>query len=155
MWYIFGTYWKAYKADQPPDRIYKIGHAVSNDGIHWIKEEDGKQIIPDRLGDDESQALPTVAYFNSRYYMFFCYRHSHDFRTNKNRSYRIGYAVSDNLQDWIRKDDQVGIDVTEGQWDSEMLCYPHVFECDGPLYLLYNGNQFGRDGFGLAVLEEI
>ena len=34
-----------------------------------------------------------------------------------------------------------------------MQCYPHVFECDGKVYLLYNGNEFGRHGFGLARLE--
>ena len=42
---------------------------------------------------------------------------------------------------------------TPGDWDSDMLCYPHVFECDGQVYLLYNGNEFGRYGFGAAVLE--
>ena len=38
-------------------------------------------------------------------------------------------------------------------WDSEMLCYPHTFWCDGQAYLLYNGNAFGRQGFGVAVME--
>jgi hypothetical protein len=28
-----------------------------------------------------------------------------------------------------------------------------VFDCDGRIYLLYNGNEFGRYGFGLAELE--
>jgi hypothetical protein len=35
-----------------------------------------------------------------------------------------------------------------------MLCYPHVFRCEGRVYMLYNGNAFGRDGFGVAVLED-
>ena len=56
-------------------------------------------------------------------------------------------------QNWVRDDSSVGIDVTEGDWDSDMQCYPHVFECDGHIYLLYNGNEFGRYGFGLARLE--
>ena len=34
-----------------------------------------------------------------------------------------------------------------------MLCYPHVFACGGQMYMLYNGNAFGRDGFGVAVME--
>jgi hypothetical protein len=38
-------------------------------------------------------------------------------------------------------------------WDSQMQCYPHIFECDGRVYLLYNGNEFGRHGFGAARLE--
>lgn len=152
MWYIFGTGWKRFSADAAPDRTYKIGHAVSDDGVNWIKEE-ARQIIVDRLGVDESQALPTVIEIAGRYHMFFCFRHSFDFRKNRERGYRIGHAYSDDLVNWIRDDDNPGIDVTEGEWDSDMLCYPHVFECDGEVYLLYNGNEFGRYGFGLAVLE--
>lgn len=155
MWYIFGTQWKALSNDDPPDRTYKIGHAISEDGIAWSKNEDGRQIIEDRLGQNESQALPTVAYFNGCYHMFFCWRQSFDFRRNRSRAYRIGYAYSTNLRDWTRDDANVGIDVTEGDWDSDMLCYPHVFHCNGRVYLLYNGNEFGRLGFGLAVLESM
>lgn len=152
MWYIFGTCWKRFSADAPPDRTYKIGHAVSSDGINWVKEE-ARQIISDRLGADESQALPTVIKIDGRYHMFFCYRQSSDFRKNHDRSYRIGHAYSDDLVNWTRADDNPLLDTTPGYWDSDMLCYPHVFECDGKIYLLYNGNEFGRYGFGLAVLE--
>lgn len=152
MWYIFGTGWKKYSPDAPPDRTYKIGHAVSDNGIDWIKE-DGHQIIPDRLGRDESQALPSVIQMGDRYHMFFCYRESFDFRSNATRGYRIGHAWSDDLCHWSRDDDSPELIGTPGAWDSDMQCYPHVFECDGNIYLLYNGNEFGRFGFGLAVLE--
>ena len=30
-----------------------------------------------------------------------------------------------------------------------------VFECDGDYYLLYNGNEFGRYGFGAAKLVDL
>lgn len=152
MWYIFGSGWKKFSTDAPPDRIYKISHASSSDGINWVKEE-ARQIIPDRLGADESQALPTVIKINSRYHMFFCYRQSFDFRNNRDRGYRIGHAWSEDLVNWTREDNNPFLDVTPDDWDSDMLCYPHVFECDGGIYLLYNGNEFGRYGFGLAVLE--
>jgi hypothetical protein len=151
MWYIFGTGWKRFSADAAPDRTYKIGHAVSVNGIDWVKEE-ARRIIADHLGQDESQALPTVIRIDGRYHMYFCYRQSYDFRKNSDRSYRIGYAWSDNLLDWTREH-QAPFDVTQGEWDSNMLCYPSVFECDGKVYLLYNGNEFGRYGFGLAGLE--
>jgi sucrose-6-phosphate hydrolase SacC (GH32 family) len=152
MWYIFGTGWKRCAPDQPPDRTYKIGHATSTDGIEWSKEE-ARQIIADRLGSEESQALPTVVAIGSRYHMFFCYRQSFDFRNHKGRGYRIGHACSDDLVSWTRDDDHPSLDTGPEAWDSEMLCYPHVFECDNTVYLLYNGNEFGRYGFGLAVLE--
>lgn len=152
MWYVFGIGWKQRTSDAAPDRIYKIGHAVSSDGINWIKE-DARQIIDDRLGNDECQALPTVIDIDGQSHMFFCYRQSSDFRQNRERSYRIGHAFSDDLVHWTRDDASLGIDVTQGEWDADMLCYPHVFECDGKVYMLYNGNEFGRYGFGLAVLE--
>jgi hypothetical protein len=152
MWYIFGTGWKIYSQGAPPDRTYKIGHATSPDGVNWQKEE-GAQIIQDRLGVDESQALPTVIEIDGRFHMFFCYRQSSDFRANKNRGYQIGHAYSDDLVNWSRDDAELGIEGTEGEWDSDMLCYPHVFESNGAIHLLYNGNQFGRHGFGAAILE--
>lgn len=151
MWHIFGTRWTRYLPDEPPERTYKIGHAHSHDGIHWVKEE-GRRIVADRLGDDESQALPTVIEFDGRYEMLFCYRQSFDFRSNKTRGYRIGRAWSRDLINWTRADDPIDVGAP-GEWDSDMLCYPHLFECDGRICLLYNGNEFGRRGFGLAVLE--
>jgi sucrose-6-phosphate hydrolase SacC (GH32 family) len=151
MWYIFGTGWKKYSPDAPPDRTYKIGHATSSDGINWVKEE-ARQIITDNLGADESQALPTVIEIDGRHHMFFCFRQSFDFRNAKGRGYRIGHAYSDDLVNWTRDDENPHLDVTRGGWDSDMLCYPHVFECDGKVYLLYNGDEFGRYGFGLAEL---
>jgi hypothetical protein len=152
MWYIFGTGWQRYAADAAPDRTYKIGHATSGNGVDWVKEE-ARQIIPDRLGPDESQALPTVIGIGGRHHMFFCYRESFDFRQAAGRGYRIGHAYSDDLVNWQRDDGHPRLEGTPGDWDSDMQCYPHVFECDGRIYLLYNGNEFGRLGFGLAVLE--
>lgn len=151
MWYIFGTRWVAHTPGTPPDRVYKIAHATSVDGIDWKKE--GRLIISDKLNADECQALPTVIQIANRFHMFFCYRQCSDFRNNRSRSYRIGYAFSDDLVNWTRDDENVGIDVSEEGWDSDMQCYPHAFDMDGDIYLLYNGNEFGRLGFGLAKLE--
>ena len=151
MWYIYGTEWRVFQKDGVPERIYKIGHATSSDGVNWSK--DGRQIISDKF-INESQALPTVIHFQNKYHMFFCYRQSLDFRTNKDRSYRIGYAFSHDMVNWVRDDEKAGIDVTPGSWDSDMMCYPHVFHCDGKVYMLYNGNEFGRYGFGLARLKD-
>ncbi|MDA8106809.1 MAG: hypothetical protein M0Z71_15705 [Nitrospiraceae bacterium] len=152
MWYIFGKGWKRFVPGIAPDRIYKIGHATSSNGINWIKEE-ARQIISDRLGPEESQALPTVIEVDGRHHMFFCYRQSFDFRENSSRSYRIGHAWSDDLLNWARDDENPLLDVTQDDWDSDMVCYPHVFQYEGEVFLLYNGNEFGRSGFGLAVLE--
>jgi ribosomal protein S18 acetylase RimI-like enzyme len=150
MWYIYGTEWKRRAQQENPERIYKIAHATSLDGINWHRE--GRQIISDNF-PEESQALPTVIAFNGTYHMFFCYRQSFDFRENRNRAYRIGYAYSFDLLHWTRDDAEGGIEGTERSWDADMLCYPHVFRCDDKICLLYNGNEFGRHGFGLAELQ--
>jgi sucrose-6-phosphate hydrolase SacC (GH32 family) len=152
MWYIHGTKWTVPHGAEVAERVYKIAHATSPDGISWQK--DNRQIVTDKLNVDECQALPTVIHFNGLYHMFFCYRYATDFRANKERAYRLGYAFSSNLIDWCRDDEDIGIDISPTGWDSDMMCYPHVFEMDGDIYLLYNGNEFGRFGFGVAKLEK-
>jgi len=152
MWYIYGIEWIESSIEGSPQRVYKIAHATSVDGVIWAKE--GKTIIPDKLNVHESQALPSVIYHNGLYHMYFCYREATDFRSNPKRAYKIGYAYSQDLSSWTREDDKSGLDISETGWDSEMQCYPHIFHCNNKVYLLYNGNEFGRYGFGLAVLEE-
>jgi hypothetical protein len=151
MWYIHGTKWIPQPAGKAPDRVYKIAHARSDDGIAWRKSN--RRLIADCLGADECQALPTVVRFGDGYHMWFCFRYATDFRSNPLRGYRIGYAFSEDLETWRRDDGNAGIEPADTEWDSEMLCYPHVFHHSGSLYMLYNGNEFGRHGFGLAVLE--
>jgi len=152
MWYIYGTKWmKITERETSPARVYKIGFATSNEGIEWSKR--AGQLIPDRLNADECQALPTVIKIRNRHHMYFCYREATDFRNNKNRGYRIGYSYSDDLQNWVRDDGNSGIQCSTEGWDSDMMCYPNVFRCDDNIHLLYNGNEFGRYGFGLASLQ--
>jgi hypothetical protein len=151
MWYIFGQRWIREREDSTPDRVYKIAHATSVDGIEWNR--DGRQIVPDQLGVDECQALPTVFELDGVHHMMFCFRQAHGFRDDKNSGYRIGHAWSTDLRTWQRDDDRVGIALSSDGWDSKMQCYPNVFKRGGDIFLLYNGDAFGRFGFGLAVLE--
>jgi len=129
--------------------------ATSTDGINWEKYG-GRQIIEDVLGDDECQALPTILHHNGIYHMYFCYRYATDFRTNPKRGYRLGYAYSNDMVMWKRDDAIKGIDLgINEEWDSEMMCYPHLFELNNKVFMLYNGNNFGENGFGLAELMEL
>lgn len=151
MWYIFGTAWATGSSTNRPERTYKIAHATSHNGRDWSKKE-GQQIINDKLGKEECQALPSVIKINSCYHMVFAYRESFDFRTNRSRGYRIGHAWSNDLQNWHRDDTWINFGQNSDQWDSDMQCYPHIFQSDDTIYLLYNGNDFGKKGFGLAEL---
>lgn len=85
--------------------------------------------------------------------MFFSYRGIHNYKSREG-GYRIGYASSEDMVGWHRNDDFVSIGLSDTGWDSEMVNYPHVFVLEGKTYMLYQGNGMGRDGFGLAILEE-
>jgi hypothetical protein len=152
MWYMFGTAWKRDESSSQPERVYKLGHAVSADGVSW-RTEDGRRIVPDSLGEDECQALPTVFETAGGFHLYFCYRHPSGFRSDPARGYRIGAARSLDGASWEREaQDPLSLG-PPGSWDADMQCYPDVVVCGGRTYLLYNGNAFGRYGFGAAVLE--
>lgn len=148
LFYIAGRKWIQDGGRVEP--VYRIRMARSLDGIAWTKA--GRDLIPARLGPDEAQASPDVFRGRDRFHMFFCYRYGTDYR-NHERGYRIGYAHSGDLLHWTREDERAGLNVSLDGWDSEMVSYPHVFELDGSVYMLYLGNQVGRWGFGLARLD--
>lgn len=147
LWYVAGKEWL--KTRHRPEPVYKIRMASSIDGINWIKL--GCDLIEDVLGAYECQACPDVIFRDGKYHMFFSYRHSHNYK-GKEGGYRIGYASSLDMVNWTRQDEVAGMHVSESGWDSEMVNYPHVFELDGETYMLYQGNEMGRSGIGLARL---
>ena len=146
--YVAGTKWQ--RSEGRSEAVYKIRMATSVDGLNWVRN--GKDLIEDKLELDECQASPDVFFYANRYHMFFCYKHGLNFRNN-DRGYRMGYAVSEDMVNWVRDDTKVGLDISDQGWDSQSIAYPHVFEVDGQVYMLYIGNEVGRYGFGLARLD--
>lgn len=140
MWYGSNDTWGA----TPTEMWHVIRYAGSRDGIHW--HATGHVAVPLSGGEEFGLARPCVIRQAGRYRMWYAVRSQH--------TYRIGYAESADGLHWERQDDRVGIDVSESGWDSEMIEYPCVFERRGQLYLLYNGNGYGKSGIGLAMLED-
>ena len=148
MFYSSGKEW--IKVKNKFESVYQIKSAISSDLINW--KMNNEFIIKPKL-ENECQNTATVIYLNNKYHMWFCYRPALDFR-NADRGYRIGYAYSDNMLEWTRDDTKSGIDIsTYESWDSQMVCYPYVFELDKKILMLYCGNYFGKSGFGYAELE--
>ncbi len=64
----------------------------------------------------------------------------------------IGLAEQTKDGRWHRISNDV-LGRSAAPWDYEATCYPSVISCGGRDYLFYNGNGYGRTGFGVAVLE--
>lgn len=147
LFYIAGRKWIL--DNGKPEPIYKIRMATSKDGLHF--EKANYDLISSK-NEFEAQASPDVFFKNGKYHMFFCYRGGKDYRGKEN-GYRIGYAVSDDLKNWNRQDEKVGITISEEGFDNEMISYPHIFERNNKIYMLYLGNSVGKEGFGAAILK--
>jgi hypothetical protein len=139
MWYVSVIDW----ASKNGEMIAVIKYATSKDGEKWQKHG---LAVPYELGVAQAFSRPTVAKDNDGYHMWFSYR------SGDGTKYRLGYAHSLDGKTWDRKKNS-GIDVSDDGWDSEMICYPFVFDHKGERYMLYNGNDYGKTGFGLAILE--
>ncbi len=141
MWYAAGSGWEPGEAGSR--HYYHIRYAESRDGILWDRR--GVVCIDYASPDEYAITRPCVIRDPDGYRMWYTYR---------GPAYRIGYAESIDGTRWIRKDSEVAIDVSPEGWDSEMVCYPCVFDHAGRRYMLYNGNAYGRTGIGLAVLVD-
>lgn len=137
MWYLSCTGWKI--VDGTPRHRYHIKYAESSNGIDWIRSG---QVAIDYKNDGEyAISRPCVIVENGLYKMWYSYRGD---------TYRIGYAESKDGIKWTRKDDEAGIDISAEGFDSKMIEYPHVFAHKGQKYMLFNGNEYGQTGFGIA-----
>jgi hypothetical protein len=150
MWYLNCTHWILIDGKQEP--CYHIKYAESEDGINWVREG---VIAIDYIDELEGGiSRPSVIIEDGKYKMWFSTRAYYDYRKDKTKSYRIGYAESDNGIDWTRKDKEVGIDISEKGWDDFMIEYPLVIDYKDQKVMFYNGNGFGETGFGYALLKK-
>jgi predicted GH43/DUF377 family glycosyl hydrolase len=135
-----------------PEIIYKLRIAFSKNLIEWSRL--GKNIISDKIGENEAQACGDIIFKNGRYHMFFCYRKALDFRNNPNNTYRIGYASSLDLIEWCRDDSQTeNLQPNRTGWDSDMIAYPNVVNDGEHCLMFYAGNGNGKSGFGAAEIK--
>lgn len=149
MWYLSCIGWEP--VDGKPEPLYNIKYAESPDGINW--QQTGHVAIG-LEGDEGGLVSAAVVKRNGMYSMWYGKRKKSDYRHNFSNTYRIGYAESADGKKWTRKDNLAGIDVSSEGWDSEMISYPYLVTVGDKLLMFYNGNGFGRSGFGYAVWED-
>lgn len=139
IWYGSNLTWGTGKHLEEMRHIIKIG--TSTNGILWSRQ--GKVAIACKK-NEFAISRPCVLYHKGTYRMWFCFR---------GKDYRIGYAESVNGTSWERLDSKAGLSTSEKGWDQKSVEYPHVFEALGKIWMLYNGNDYGENGFGLAIME--
>ena len=141
MWYGSTITWDAGNNEM----LHVINHATSTDGHSWLRSG---LAIPYSIGTAQAFSRPSViGNKDEGYHMWFSYR------SGLGEKYRIGYAFSENGDSWELGLNKAIIDVSSTGWDSEMIEYPFVFDHEDQRFMLYNGNDYGKTGFGLAVLE--
>lgn len=149
MYYAGCSEWiKTENGDIEP--VYHIKFAYSKNGTDWITND--HEIIEKKY-NKESAGRPCVIQLNHQWHMWFCYRDVNSFRGHVDGAYKIGYAHSEDGLSWRRDDEKSGIQLSETGWDSQMMAYPYVIKVNDKLYLFYNGNEFGKYGFGFAELK--
>lgn len=141
MWFWMGKEWT--KLNNKDYIKAEIFYATSSDGINWTKSKEGCIKLNENF--EFSVGRPCVLKEHGIYKMWYSIRYI-------DKLYRIGYAESVDGIIWNRKDSNVGIDVSESGWDSEMICYPAVIKVKEKTFMFYNGNNNGESGFGFAEL---
>ena len=141
-WKIWYTSFLRWGKEGEHKHYYVIKYAESDDGINWNRN--GHICIDIEDPSEYAIGKPSVINIDGKYHMWYVYR---------GEQYRIGYAHSNDGINWERKDELAGIGVSESGWDGKAISYPHVFKYKDYLYMLYCGNDYGREGLGLARLK--
>jgi predicted GH43/DUF377 family glycosyl hydrolase len=141
MWYISGTQWKQGETGEPV-HYYTVKHAESVDGIRW---KTSAHLCLPYQENENAIARPVVSRVAGGYRMIYSAR-------RLGETYRIFSAHSPDGVHWAR-DEGLVLDTAQSGWDSEMVCYGSPLQAADRTVLLYNGNAYGKDGFGAAVLS--
>jgi predicted GH43/DUF377 family glycosyl hydrolase len=144
MWYQSGRAWTRHGDQVLPS--YDIRAADSADGRRW-NLAGVPSLTFEHPGEIAIARFCPLREADGSYKAWYSYR-SNDW------GYRIGFATSADGSNWIRHDDQAGIDRGPDSWEGSMICYPFVFDTEVGRMMLYNGGRYGDAGFGIAVLEQ-
>lgn len=145
MWYVAGSDWLEVSGKMMPR--YRIKSLESEDGITW--PDSGKLVIDITQADEHGFGRPWVVPGGPDGHEMY-----YSVRRKSFGAYRMGYATSTDRHAWQRKDAESGLDAGPEPFDSQAIMYAAVMELGGRTYCFYNGNEFGKDGFAIAVRED-
>lgn len=142
MWFGSHVHW----GPKDMEMLHVVRHARSRNLLDWIVSE---QVAVDVAGQTASQEFAisrpwVLAEADGSFSMWYARRFG---------KYCLGYATSVDGKEWLRRDDQLSFAGAPEPWEIAERTYPCVFDLGANRYMLYNGNGYGREGFGLAMLE--
>lgn len=141
-WYAVGDDWQDINGIDYPK--YNIWYTSSEDGINF--SEQGTLCV-DVEGDEYRIGRPSVYELETGYMMLYTKGGIGGV------DYFPGVAFSSDGIKWLRDDNKLQLSLgSEMDFDSKHLCYPRLFKINGKSWIVYNGNNMGQEGFGLAEL---
>lgn len=150
MWYL--SCQKIEVINGIPEPFYSVKYAESKDGIVWNREN---LTCIDLDENTDAIGRPCVWKEGGVYKMLHSNRKARDYRINKDASYKICYSESVNGINWVNKSDTLNFVKSDDGWDSLMNEYCTIFKNDSGIQMIYNGNGFGRTGFGYATIDKL
>jgi len=151
MWYLSCE--KIELINNHPEPFYNVKYASSKDGIDWKRLNE--ICIDFSVGFTDAIGRPCIWKYNNKYWMLHSNRLAKDYRDKSNSSYRIVLSESFDGINWIENEEFKMEKICSNDWDGIMNEYTSVLETEvsGEFFVFYNGNGFGKTGFGYFILN--
>lgn len=141
MWY--GDLVKWIKLKNRLQSIYNIKYATSPDGINWKNEN---KVCIDNSKKILNVGHPFVTVKDGIYFMLYS--------VDYGKGYRIRLAYSYDGISWKAKSRNF-LSVGKQHWNNSSVSHPFYFEFNNRYFLLYSGNNFGKDGIGIKCIQRL
>jgi predicted GH43/DUF377 family glycosyl hydrolase len=142
-WLGAGSSWE--KINEVFYPSYNVKYIESADGINF--KEPSLDCVQFSRKDEYRIGRPRVYKTGSGYEMIFTWG-------DLSGNYQMGYAVSHDGKEWHRNDEELNFHPSTNGWDDKSVSYGALFTVNENTYMVYNGNNMGKEGFGLALLKK-
>lgn len=140
-WLGSGSDWSL--INDVPYPSYNIKYIESPDGINF-----GPTVSDAICFENSSEyriGRPRVYKYAGGYFMIYT-------KGDLFGNYTMGFANSVDGINWVRNDKAINFFPSSSGWDDKWVSYGTLFTVNGNTYMLYNGNEMGKEGFGIAKL---
>lgn len=139
MWYGSTLTWDAGNGEM----LHILKEKVSTDSINFVKTG---RILNYDLNTAQAFSRPSILEINGRALMAYSYR-------GGNSHYRIGFVWLDDLTTASHLGGLASFLPSGKSGEAKMVEYPFLFIHNSEIYMLYNGDDFGKTGIGVVTLQ--